>query len=70
MRFVRWLEAVGNKVGMKKDVKVELSGNKIVIDGYEYEFDNVLEKIVAEKLFGEVKVVKKKRKVVKDEAEN
>ena len=70
MRFVRWLEAVGNKVGMKKDVKVELSGNKIVIDGYEYEFDNVLEKMVAEKLFGEVKVVKKKRKVVKDEAED
>ena len=68
-KFIRWLGAVGRNI--KGKPKVKITDEKIEIEGYEYVFENPIEKRFAEVLFSrtevEVKSVKKRRK--KDEGE-
>ena len=64
-KFMRWLSAVGNMVGNKK-IKVKINNEKIIINEYEYVFENEVERFVAKKLFDDRRRVRKNETKSKD----
>ena len=64
-KFMRWLNAVGKMIGDEK-IKVKVNNEKIIINEYEYVFENEVERYIAKKLFGEKKKVKKNEAKSKD----